>query len=386
MLKYYTLTAFFVIGIVTVLLGQILPVLSARLDLSDAESGTLFLAQFSGSIIGTFSAQRVARRYGFTFSVLTGLFMIAAGLPGINAGSFPVCWISIFVYGSGLGVTIPGMNLLTMDRTDPHLRSSAVNLLNFCWGLGAIVSQPFVAAFSKDGSLVTVSVVLVIAMLILMAGVVSSVRDLKQTKAVEAGARSPAQVHIWRNPSAWLFVGFSFFVVGIEGGLGGWLTTYSEVLKLSGVNTVNLTVVYFTFFVVGRGLAAIVARRISENVLIFACSLILIVGVAIIVSSEFLVVLGAAVAGLGSSALFPTHMVRFTRVYGPSATLQAAPIFIAGTTGAAIVSSLIGFISSSVGSLRAGIAAVLVSGVLVLVLHLAINAFSHSASPADEPV
>jgi fucose permease len=51
-LKYYTLAGFFVIGVVTVLLGQVLPVLSKRLDLNDAQAGTFFLAQFLGSILG----------------------------------------------------------------------------------------------------------------------------------------------------------------------------------------------------------------------------------------------------------------------------------------------------------------------------------------------
>lgn len=373
LLKYYTLFGFFVIGVITLLLGQILPVLSARLDLTDAEAGTLFLAQFSGSILGTFVSTHIARRYGFTLTVLIGLFLIIAGLPGINSQDFAVCWAAIFVYGSGLGVTIPGINLLTIENTEIHMRSSAVNLINFSWGIGAICSQPFVAAVSRDDSLVSVTVILGVALFLLAISFFSAVRRFPHQAQAEPAEASETS-RIWRKPSSWLFVAFGFFVVSIEGGLGGWLTTYSEVLKLRGVDTINLTVVYFLFFVLGRGVASIVSRRVSENNLILMCSIILMAGVLIIVSSESWSIVGAAVAGLGSSAIFPTHMVRFTRVFGPQATLQAAPIFIAGTSGAAVVSYLVGFVSSTSGSLRTGIMVVLISAVFVLVIHLVIAA------------
>lgn len=382
LIKYYTLFGFFVIGVITLLLGQILPILSARLDLTDAEAGTLFLAQFSGSILGTFVSTHIARRYGFTLTVLIGLFLIMAGLPGINSQDFAVCWAAIFVYGSGLGVTIPGINLLTIENTETHLRSSAVNLINFTWGVGAICSQPFVAAVSRDDSLVSVTVILVFALFLLAISFFSAVRRFPHKAASAESADAPTTSRIWRKPSSWLFVAFGFFVVAIEGGLGGWLTTYSEVLKLRGVHTINLTVIYFLFFVLGRGIASIVSRRVSENNLILLCSIILLAGVLIIVSSESWSIVGAAVAGLGSSAIFPTHMVRFARVFGPQATLQAAPIFIAGTSGAAVVSYLVGFISSTFGSLRTGIMVVLISAVFVLALHLIIAAVFRPAPQA----
>lgn len=371
-LKYYTLFGFFVVGVVTVLLGQILPILSARLGLNDAQAGTFFLAQFSGSILGTMLSQRIARRFGFTFAAVIGLLLIAAGLPGINAGEFAICWAGVFVYGSGLGVTIPSINLLTIETSEPHLRSSAVNLINFSWGIGAICSQPFVAAVSRGGSLAAVTAILISVMLLLAVVLGSAVR--KSARPIVRGpeAPPPAADRIFRHPRSWLFVAFSFFVVGIEGGLGGWLTTYTEVLRLRGVEIVNLTVIYFSFFVLGRGVASIVSRRVADNTLIFVCSAILLAGVVVIVSGESLAVVGAAIAGLGSSAIFPTNMVRFTRIFGESATLQAAPIFIAGTAGAAIVSSLVGFISSTFGDLRTGIAVVLASAAAVAVFHVAI--------------
>ena len=68
------------------------------------------------------------------------------------------------------------------------------------------------------------------------------------------------------------------------------------------------------------------------------------------------------------------------------ATLQAAPIFIAGTSGAAVVSSLVGFVSSTFGSLRTGIMVVVISAAFVLVLHLVIAAVFRPAPQAATEV
>src|SRR5688500_16350553 len=106
-LKYYTFFGFFVIGIITVLLGQVLPILSSRLSLNDAESGLLLSAQFAGALVGTFIVGWLIRRFGFATTSLIGILLIGAGLPALNSEAFIVCWIGIFVYGFGIGLAIP---------------------------------------------------------------------------------------------------------------------------------------------------------------------------------------------------------------------------------------------------------------------------------------
>jgi MFS transporter, FHS family, glucose/mannose:H+ symporter len=380
-LKYYTLAAFFIIGIATLLLGQILPTLSARLHLTDAKAGTLFLAQFSGSLLGNFVSTYVAKRHGFTYTALLGLLLMILGLPGINAAQFEFCWLGILIYGFGLGVAIPSINMLTIETTEARLQASAVNLINFSWGVGAICSQPFVAALTRDGDLIRVTVLLIGSLIVLAVLFFWAARGL-QAKSRPSEEQGLPETRIWRRPAAWLFVAFGFFVVSIEGGLGGWLTTYTEYLNNAGLQTFNLTVVYFSFFVLGRGIASIVSRRVSDNNLILFCSVTLLVGIVLLVFNEAFVP-GAAVAGLGSSAIFPTHMARFARVFGESANLQAAPIFIAGTSGAAAVSTLVGLVSSAFGGLRYGILVVLVSGVSIIILHFLIASVFAKEQAAD---
>ena len=369
LLKYYTLFGFFVIGVVTVLLGQVLPILSVRLGLNDAQSGALFLAQFSGSLVGTLISGKLAGRYGFVFTTLIGLIGIIIGIPGLNFHDFSLCWISIFIYGIGLGLTIPAINLLTIEITPAARQTSSINLINFAWGVGAICSQPFVAIVARGDSLTAVTIILDFALLMLAVFFLSASRNLSDQGADQptSGPDEP----IWNRPSSWLFILFGFFVIGIESGLGGWLTTYSGSIQ-NGGPAINLTVLFFAFLVFGRAVASIISRFMSESFLISICSVTLLIGIFLIVFGESAAMFGAAVAGLGTSAIFPTNMVRFTRVFGPNATRNATPLFISGICGSASLSWLTGFVSTQYGSLRIGIAVLLAAAVFVLVLQMAI--------------
>src|SRR5688500_1607887 len=105
--------SFVLIGIVSVLLGQILPILSARFDLNDAQAGTFFFAQFSGSLIGTLVSGKFARMFGFVGVLALGIALMIVGLPLLNFHTYFVCWLAIFLYGMGTGLAIPAGNLLT---------------------------------------------------------------------------------------------------------------------------------------------------------------------------------------------------------------------------------------------------------------------------------
>ena len=129
---------------------------------------------------------------------------------------------------------------------------------------------------------------------------------------------------------------------------------------------------FFSFLVLGRGVASVISRHLSENALISICVAILSLGVVSIVASANTAIIGAALAGLGASAIFATNMVRFTNIFGPEATKSATPLFIAQVCGGASLTWLIGVVSTQYGSLRTGILVLLVAAVAVLILQAAI--------------
>ena len=157
--------AFLICGIVTVLIGQILPVLSKRLSLNDAEAGWLFIAQFSGSLSGTLFFGYAAKRFGFIKTTVFGFILIVFGCLLLNSGSWSVCALGLFINGIGIGSSLPSVNMLVVVL-NPERQASALSVLNFFWGVGAIISQPFVAFFGTADSIFVPTVMLSVLFLI----------------------------------------------------------------------------------------------------------------------------------------------------------------------------------------------------------------------------
>jgi fucose permease len=370
-LRFSIQFGFFLIGIVTVLLGQILPILSTRLSLNDAQAGILFLAQFSGSLCGTLVSGKFIRRFGFVTSLTIGFVLIIIGIQGLIFTNFFICWLAIFVYGFGLGVAIPITNLLIIKITSLTRQTAAVNFVNFCWGLGAICSPLFVAAFAVDDSLLMPALLLEGLMLIVCIMLVTMPRDIVPKQDLSNPLEGFTD-SIWNQPVAWLIVAFNFLHIGIESGLWGWLTTYSQRLAVESSVWTNAATIFFVFLVIGRGLASIISRWLSENRLLFFCLAMLLAGIILILiaGNPLISLLGAAVAGLGSSAIFPTNMSRFAKIFGEAATQRATPLFVAGGLGAALTSSLIGLVSARYNSLETGMFVVLFSVVMLIAIQI----------------
>src|SRR6202046_5735724 len=87
--KALTLAAyisFFPIGIVTVLLGPMLPTLSARWSLNYSQAGALFTAQYLASTSAVALSGVLVSRWGFRFAMKAGLLLMSAGVGLLLAG------------------------------------------------------------------------------------------------------------------------------------------------------------------------------------------------------------------------------------------------------------------------------------------------------------
>ena len=348
---------FFVSGIATVLIGQVLPILSAGFALNDLQAGFFFPAQFSGSILGTLASNWFGRRNKFVLATVIGCVLMAGGMTMMNLISFEGCLAGFFVTGLGIGMTLPSINLLVLEM-NPLKGASALSLLNFCWGFGAILCKPFVDATATKGSIFITTLILVVPLIACAALITFLPREPELPPAIEPTvSKNGGSVAIWTTVVAWTIALFNFVHVGFESGIGGWLTTYAG--RVQGEQVVDLvspTFLYFLFFVAGRGIAPLYFRFMSENRVLFLDIGLMLVGMLLILSAGDLTWLsiGAAIAGFGASSVFPTNLSRFTRTFGSTATRRATPLFVSGTFGGAAVTWLIGYVSNQTESLRSG--------------------------------
>lgn len=366
---------FLLSGTVTVLIGQLLPFLARHYALNDLQVSFYFPSQFAGSLAGTFLTSRFAKKNQYLSASTIGAALMAVGLLLMNVDSFPVSLVAFAINGVGIGLTLPAINMTILEM-NPEKTASALSFLNFFWGVGAIFCKPFVDFSSRGTDIVITTTVLAAPLMILAAVLFFQPTRIIAVEGSTSNESDDTIVPIWTRPLAWGIALFNLVHVGFESGMGGWLTTYTGRLDdTPNVHWLSPTLLYFSFFVIGRGVAPILFRFLNENKMLLLGLLIVLAGIFVIVTtaSFWILGIGAAVSGFGTSWLFPTNVSRFTKTFGPTATRRATPLFICGTLGAASSTWLIGFVSNQTGNLRSGMYVLLVSVLLLIGLQIGLG-------------
>lgn len=367
--------AFFLSGTATVLIGQMLPLMAVRFGLDDLGLSYFFPAQFAGSVSGTFVGGFFGRRNRFDLATIAGCLLMTAGLLLMNVPSFAASLIGFYVNGLGIGITLPSIHVLIVEMTTEP-RGAALSVLNFSWGVGAIVSKPFVDALALGNSVFRPTAILAAAIAASAVLLVFAGRPYPFAN-VDFVDKTPVPVPaVWVQPIAWGIALFNLIHVGFESGMGGWLTTYAARLPDgSSIGFLSPTFLYFLFFVAGRGIAPLLFRRLDENKMLLLGLVIILVGMLVLLSAStvFALSIGAVINGFGTSWIFPANVARFAKTFGPAATRSSMPLFICGTIGAAISTWSIGVISERTGSLTSGMYVLLVSVLLLIVVQLALS-------------
>lgn len=365
---------FMLSGIATVLIGQVLPIIARQFSLNDLQLSYLFPVQFAGSLLGTFLTSQFGSRNRFLLATVIGCFLMSGGVLLMNVDTFSVCLTGFFINGLGIGLTLPSINMLIL-ALNPERSGSALSLLNFFWGVGAIICKPFVDLFSSGTSIFKTTAIL--ASMIIAAGVLLIfLPGVQEPKLPEVQIGAEEQSPIWTTPIAWAIAFFNFIHVGFESGMGGWLTTYTGRIDNQAMPVFfSPTLLYFLLFVVGRGVAPIFFRYMNEDKMLLLGLSTIAAGMIVTLSADSVLILGigASIAGFGTSWIFPTNVARFYNTFGAGSTRRATPLFICGTLGAASVTWLIGGLSNWFSDLRAGMFVLLVSVVMLIVLQIVLS-------------
>ena len=199
---------FLLSGITTVLIGQVLPILAKHFSLSDLQVSYFFPAQFAGSLVGTFLTSRFAKRHDHFAATVLGSVLMVAGVLVMNVDVFAVCLVGFAVNGIGIGLTLPSINMLILELSRERA-GSALSVLNFCWGIGAIVCKPFVDVVSTADSLGWTTYLLAIPLLIAAAPLLSMTGG-KKAGALDENKGETSETPIWTTPLAWMIALFNF--------------------------------------------------------------------------------------------------------------------------------------------------------------------------------
>jgi MFS transporter, FHS family, glucose/mannose:H+ symporter len=257
--------AFLPTGILTTLLGPMLPILIDRWQMNDTQAGNLFLVQFLASMVGVQLSGVLLARRGYRPAFLLGILTMAGGVGTLYLGALWLGLASVAIYGLGLGLIIPTDNLLIAEiSTGSGLtsRAGAVSLLNFFWGLGAVFCSLGVS-WTAAHKLLPVFFGAVAVSLVLLA---LAMRNLPFPLADTSAVSSGSWLVLVSNPTIWLFASAFFLYPGAETAVGGWIGSYVSRLGVRGAAIASLMPAFFwSALTVGRALGTVLLRHFSER-------------------------------------------------------------------------------------------------------------------------
>jgi fucose permease len=361
--------AFLPIGMVTVLLGPMLPILSERWALGYGREGYLFMGQFLGATIGVSLSGRIIRYWGYRRSLMLGLGAMALGVAILPRVSLTGGLFAIACYGVAIGLMGPTCNLL-MAEIHPLNRGAALNLLNFSWSVGAVGCPFLVAAAARVGQtsllLEAIGAVAFLIMLAIPLAVPSWIARAEQRD----GAQTSWWSLLWSRPSVLVLCALFFLYVGTENSIGGWLASYARSSGSAGTLTIVTSSFFYFALLVGRLVAPLILRRTAEVYLARIGLAVAVIGTLGLVGSHTMghIVLTASVAGLGLSSVFPITIAMLPQSFGSDSPAVAPVFFNMANVGGATLPFMVGYAGERFASLSTGLMVPLAAAITMLTM------------------
>lgn len=350
---------FLTTGVMTVLLGTVLPPIASAFHLSDSQSGMLLMTLFAGSSMG---ALFVRRRFRRTLAVGYLLIPVAGAMLAVAPRYLGVAGILLF--GVGLGMAMTSTSML-VGRLYPGRRGAALSFLNFCWSIGSTLCPLVIAKLHGRVTPAELGVAVGIiagpfALLPLLGRFEAPTRVSGRQRTLDTAISTVV-----------LFAAAGFLYVGMESAVGNWMTTYG--LRAVGWNFTNsslATACFWGALLAGRGLAPVILYRLSDAQLFRISVFSLVAGLLLLVSahSPWVLLAGAIWTGFFLGPIYPLILALFMERAGESR--HTGWVFTLSGFGGAILPWMTGIVSSAAHSLRIGLMVPVVGSVLLVVLML----------------
>jgi fucose permease len=375
---------FLAVGIITTLIGNVLPSFIRHWSLTDAQAGFLIAAQFSGSSLGTALTSVLLPRLGFSRVLCAGFISFAVGFSFLGVGPWLLAALAVFIYGFGYGLVNPATNLRATQLPSRNM-ASAVSFLNFTWTVGAVACPFVVGQLLPRIGIRGIAISLTITTLVIAAfhfvryNGVSEVRGGRFTRPLSEWLHELALA-----PSTSLVLLF-FLYVGTEVGIGNWVATQEK--RMPGMGSVSLFLApsfFYGFLLFGRGLSPLLLSRFSTKVMAIAGLISAALGAAIIIISQrpALLYVGAAFAGFGCAPQYPILVTWLAQIFRKNADWLSALFFGAAGAGGAVLPWLMGIVASQTHSLRIGFFLPFAACVIMAFLAIRIRPQSTEQTPS----
>jgi MFS transporter, FHS family, glucose/mannose:H+ symporter len=345
---------FVVAGIVTTLLGSLLPILIDRWSLSDAAGGFYFTLQFGGSMAGIASLGPLLSRKGYRLTFLLGFGFMSLGVATVLPISNAAGLVAASVSGYGLGLTLSAGNLW-IGEVARNRRAAALSILNLAWGIGAVACSPLVMLAQTTRRPLTL-LWAIAGISGLVAAIVAAMNV--DAMAPESALESQPEKAMPDKPILPALAALFFLYVGTETCVGGWAATFARRTVTNAGELWTLTpMLFWAGLLLGRALAPRLLQEMSEQVVLIGGLVLGTIGMgALLVSETFRsTAVSITIIGFGLAAIYPILVSWMVARYGSQARRTGSVMFAAGCLGGATMPWLVGFTATQTNNLNAGL-------------------------------
>jgi fucose permease len=361
---------FLLTGIVMTFLGPMLPNLSVRWSLNDAQSGLLIFAEFFSSMFGMLLSGVSVQNLGYRKTLLIGLTLMPAGVALMAFG--PWLWgiLCICTFGVGYGMTTPAGNLRTAE-INPASSASALSVINAVWGVGAM-SSPFLVDLAlrlHQPKLFFFATAAALAILWLALALSRLIPDTH----VELEQPGEELRSMWTIRILPVICTLFFLYVGAETCFGNWVAMYARRMAPADHSFgTRMPAFFWGALLAGRAVAPLVLKRMRETtVASIGLTLALVGGLALVTARDIqFMAIGSVLAGVGLASIYPISVSLLSGWFGRASRRVSGTVFGSGNIGGALMPLMVGSVSTMTGSLRLGFIVPLVGVVFMLGFYL----------------
>jgi fucose permease len=373
MLIFSTIVAIFVYGMLSAMLGTILPDLSDRFRLSPRQNGTIAFAQALGLIIASLGVGPLLDNEGKKLGLMIGLALIATALFALpRASGFRSILFLLFLLGVGGGIVVTGANALVSDVGEAH-RATALNMVNLFFGLGGLAT-PFIAAnlFGRNWVRLCYTIA---ALTVVSLAIEASTKMPEPTRT--GGFVLADAAPVLGRPLLFLLGLFLFLYVSCEVGIWNWLPRHLIAQGIPESRALNILSLGFALgLLIGRVGVSPIFIRVPAITVLLCASVVMAISTFLMLrlSNPLTAAILVFLAGLSMAPVFPTTLAIVGDNFPRMAGTAIGFVITCGWIGLAVSSRIIGFIAGGdPRRLKKALLVLPVSAVLMVGLDLAIQ-------------
>ncbi|NLC50604.1 MAG: MFS transporter [Bacteroidales bacterium] len=335
-------------GISMMVMGALLPLLSAKFSLNTVQATTLVAFLPVGMLIGSTIFGPIVDRYGYKALLIVSSALVLLGLEGMMLfEDILLVQLSIMGIGLGGGILNGETNAMVSDIYDETKRESKLSFLGIFYGIGAL-GIPLL--LSNLGNIYTYSQIIRSLEVFFVIGIIYCIVITYPLPKHQQGFPIRKSFKLLRNKQL-LFLSFIlFFQSGIEGSTNNWTVLYLVNNAFTSQETALLSItVMILALTMARIILVWLLKKIDPNKILIFSILLAIVGYLLLIKPTYTTTLiGMACIGMGLASTFPIVLGKIGSLYSSLSGTAFSIALVIALIGNNILNSMTGVFTGTI--------------------------------------